>query len=372
MAYFYVSWARLEPKRGEYAFAEWERHWNNPKAKGKHIIFRLYLDYPGLPCGVPQWVIDSGVKLTPYEKLAPDIPKGLHPDYADPRLLEPLLEFITALGRRYNKSPRIAFIALGTLGFWGEWHNWPKEGWFPGRDIQQKVMDAYRHAFPDKILLARYPADRVTAEAPGLGYHDDLFPEDSDGPEAWKFLPMLRRGKRMENWRRAAIGGELVPNQAAKWLGEGWERTRAMAEALHLSWIGPYCPANEPRLTSLQRQRAEQLVRLMGYQFRLTKLTHTSKRLTLEGVNEGVAPFYYPWPVELAAIDSVGRVVKTVPIPVDLRTWLPGAFSFSTELPLVQASRWAIGIRDPGGQLPVIRFANALPVVNGWTLLQES
>ena len=126
MAYFYRSWRELEPQKGKYAFDAWEAHWNNPAAKGKHVIFRLYLDYPGLPCGVPQWVVDSGVKLTPYEKLAGDIPKGLHPDYADPRLLEPLLEFIAALGGRYNKHPRVAFVALGTLGFWESGTTGPK------------------------------------------------------------------------------------------------------------------------------------------------------------------------------------------------------------------------------------------------------
>lgn len=121
MAFFYVSWRELEPNPGDRRFAQWEsQKWNTPQAQGKHIVIRLYLDYPNLPTGVPQWVIDSGVAMRPYN--IPGIGQGLAPDYDDPRLLVPLLNFIQALGARYNSNPRVAFVQLGTLGFWGEWH----------------------------------------------------------------------------------------------------------------------------------------------------------------------------------------------------------------------------------------------------------
>jgi len=35
-------------------------------AQGKHIIFRVYLDYPAQASGVPDWLIAKGVKMTPY------------------------------------------------------------------------------------------------------------------------------------------------------------------------------------------------------------------------------------------------------------------------------------------------------------------
>ena len=369
MAYFYRSWRELEPQRGKFAFDAWERHWDNPAALDKHVVLRLYLDYPGQPCGIPQWVVDSGVKLTPYEKLAPDIPKGLHPDYSDPRLLEPLMAFIGAMGARFNKHPRVGFIAVGTLGFWGEWHTWPKNDWFPGREVQLKVLNAYKKAFPDKILLARYPADRVTAEADWLGYHDDFFPEDTEGPEDWKFLPMLRRGGRTENWKRAALGGEMVPGQATKWLGEGWEQTKRMTDATHLSWIGPYCPANESKLTPEQKNNAHALVRQMGYQFRLTELTKDKTKITLQGVNEGVAPFYYRWPLELAVMDPLGRLIKTIPLSDDIRTWQPGRFTLTFDTTGLPEGRLGLGIKDPGTGKCAVRFANALPSVNGWMIL---
>jgi hypothetical protein len=54
MVFRYVSWRDLEPREGEYRFAEWERKtWEVPQARGKHIILRVYADYPAMASGLP-------------------------------------------------------------------------------------------------------------------------------------------------------------------------------------------------------------------------------------------------------------------------------------------------------------------------------
>lgn len=35
--------------------------------------------------------------------------------------------------------------------------------------------------------------------------------------------------------------------------------------------------------------------------------------VSVEGVNQGVAPFYYPWPIELAQLDTTATPPFTVP-----------------------------------------------------------
>jgi hypothetical protein len=54
----------------------------------------------------------------------------------------------------------------------------------------------------------------------------------------------------------------------------------------------------------------------MGYEFRLTEVRHAAEvdkggtvDVAIKGVNEDVAPFYYPWQVELALINDSGRIV---------------------------------------------------------------
>ena len=154
LVYQYVSWKELEPREGDYQFKSWEsRVWNSPQARGKQVIFRVYLDYPSKPSGVPDWLLAKGLKTRPYT----DYGGGRSPDYDDPQLVAGLERLIAALGKRYDRDPRVAFIALGTLGYWGEWHTYPHNDWFASDATQQRVVSAYHRAFPDKILMGRYP-----------------------------------------------------------------------------------------------------------------------------------------------------------------------------------------------------------------------
>src|SRR5690606_5493694 len=67
MVFQYRSWRELEPVEGEFRFEEWESSWNSKAAKDKHIIFRVYIDYPKRPSGLPDWLRSAGVKETAYE-----------------------------------------------------------------------------------------------------------------------------------------------------------------------------------------------------------------------------------------------------------------------------------------------------------------
>lgn len=377
MVFLYVPWKELEPQEGQYAFAEWERKaWESPLAQGKHILFRVYIDYPGLPSGLPDWLAAKGVKTTPYREQG----GGLSPDYDDPRMVTAMERLIAALGRRYDRNPRIAFVEMGLLGFWGEWHTYPRNELFAGQATQQRVLAAAHQAFPHKILMTRYPAD-YAGKQPWIGFFDDMFPEDTDGAEAWMFLPAMRKNGRTENWKQAVVGGEMVPHAAEKWLGEDYAQTLRMVEAAHFSWVGPYCPALEHSSAPTFLTNSQALVRRMGYEFQLTEIRHADQvhdgdrlEVTITGENTGVAPFYYPWPVELGLLDAQGRVVETLPVSADIRTWLPGPFRLTARskvhAPIGRYSL-ALGIRDPWTGKPAIGFANDLPRHEGWTLLSR-
>lgn len=376
MVFQYVSWRELEPVEGEYRFAEWERTWDVPEAQGKHIIFRVYVDYPSLPSGMPEWLRSAGIRETPYK----DHGGGRSPDYDDPRLLAAMERFLTALGGRYNDHPRIAFIQLGMLGHWGEWHTWPKENLYASPQTEERIIRAYRQAFPDKSLMVRYSRDYAGEQA-WLGFHDDMFPQDTDNGKDWSFLAGLRQTKRMQNWQVAVVGGEMVPNQARQWLGKDYETTLTMLDRAHFTWVGPYCPALERSNDASFTTRSEALIRRMGYEYQLTELRHPREFLSgqpfsleLSGKNRGVAPFYYPWHVKWALIDSAGSVVASQSTEWDIRRWQPGNFNESAQLSFdVPAGvyRLAVGIHDPWLLRPTIRFANKGDVVEGWTVLSE-
>jgi hypothetical protein len=193
MVFLYAPWKDLEPEEGRFAFDRWETTaWSVPEAKGKHVVLRVTIDYPSKPSGLPGWLKDQGVKLTPY----PDHSGGLSPDYDDPRMVTAMTRLIEVMGRRYDGDPRVAFIQLGLLGFWGEWHTYPQGKLYASPETERQVNEAYRRAFPRKILLAR-TASGFAGRQPWLAFHDDMFPEDTDNGQDWSFLAGLRNYPRM-------------------------------------------------------------------------------------------------------------------------------------------------------------------------------
>jgi hypothetical protein len=73
-------------------------------------------------------------------------------------------------------------------------------------------------------------------------------------------------------------------------------------------------------------------------------------------------------------IDSTGKVATTHKTDWDIRSWQPGRFAESADLPLDVAPgtyRLGLGIRDPWKDRPAIGFANDLPVADGWTIVSE-
>jgi len=376
MVYQYVSWRELEPVEGEFRFDEWEKTWQDERAQGKHIVFRVYVDYPSLPSGLPDWVRKAGVKETAYQEHG----GGHSPDYDDPRMVAAMERLIVALGKRYNKHPRIAIIQLGLLGFWGEWHTWPQEKLYASPATERRIVEAYRKAFPDKSLMVRY-AKGFAGRQNWIGFHDDMFPQDTDNGEDWSFLSGLRKSHRTENWQAAVVGGEMVPNQAQRWLGNDFDTTLTMLKRTHFTWVGPYCPALERSKNDQFQQRSAALVRQMGYEFQLTQVTHPgqwkagqSATFSLQGTNQGVAPFYYPWSAEWALLDASGKVVALHQTKWDIRQWKPGPFAENTKIVFSAPPgryRLACGIRDPWKNAPAIRFANDLDVVEGWSVVSR-
>ncbi len=376
MNFWYVSWRELEPNPNDYRFEQWEQRWDTNLTRNNHVVFRVYLDYPGQPTGVPQWLIDMGVEMRPYTEHG----GGLSPDYDDPRLVQALVRLIRALGQRYNNHPRVAFVQLGLLGFWGEWHTYPRTELFASEATQRTVVDEMRAAFPNKILQAR-TANGYLGQPPWLGYHDDMFPEDTDGGEPWHFLPTLRRAGRDQNWKVACIGGEMVPNQALRLMTTDWDLTRTMTERAHITYLGPYCPPLEDhRSNSTFMNNCRTMVRMMGYEYSLKDLRYSPEvrrgsriELALQGVNQGVAPFYSPWEVRMGLMNTANQVVWSWRVAVDIRRWLPGEFILRTVSPIVSLPkgeyRLVLGIIDPWRNQPRVRFANNFAVISGWNVL---
>ncbi len=99
----------------EFQFEQWEKTWDADEhggsGVGKHVIFRVYIDYPSLPSGLPDWLRAAGVKETPYS----DYGGGKSPDYNHPRMVAAMERLITESA---NATTQILAWPLFSLDCW--------------------------------------------------------------------------------------------------------------------------------------------------------------------------------------------------------------------------------------------------------------
>lgn len=326
-------------------------------SRGHQTVLRVMVDYPSKPTGVPKFLLDAGLKMRKYS----DYGGGRSPDWSDERLVRTFETFIAEFGRRYDGDPRIGFITIGLLGFWGEWHTYPHEDWFPNEKIQNRILAAYLKAFQKTRLLMRYPAaDGVKLP---IGFHDDSFAFSTLPTIDWHFLSRLKDTKTQDRWKTQPIGGELRPElQKAFWKlkrprGLKYEDYDECVEKTHCSWLLNQALFNK-RLPDDEYERATTAAGKLGYELHASAVRITSQGskpgilVTLAMENRGVAPFYYNWPV---VIRFVGSGQKSIDLPTSWKL---------SELAPGRKTNWIQLIREerltPGSYSVSLRVPNPL------------
>ena len=330
LEYFYVPMSDVWGAEGETLDAGLEVHLQAAAARGHHAVVRVYIEYPGNASGLPTHLVGD-VPCQTYS----DFGGGCSPDYDDPELVEAMLGLIEAMGARYDADPRLGFLQVGLLGFWGEWHTWPHVDWFPSQETQQAVLSAYDAAFATTQLQVRLPH----ANAPSLrmGFHDDSFAYSTIGDVDWFFLPILEAAGADSRWQEVAIGGELRPELQGSIFDEAYEVGEyaqdfdACVQATHVTYLLNYSAYSEGGTGYMEdeRERAEAAALTLGYQFELTGASLAATGLLDDTVKievsvvlsqTGVAPFYYPLGLQLNA-DGLAQPASS---GEDLQTLLPG------------------------------------------------
>ena len=354
-------------------------------SRGNQAIFRIWLEYPGRKSGVPAHLLHAGLRITEWTHEEFSAHESIHtPDYHDPRLRQALRSFIAALGKRYDADPRIGFITAGLLGHWGEWHTYPRAALMADETVQAEIMDAYDNAFATTPVLLRYPAGE---HSPGkaanhlrrFGYHDDSFAwatlPTGRGADHWFYLPALEAAglPALQKWRSQPIGGEIRPELWGRIFDADPAHPKAQdfaacVRATHVTWLmdsGMFRREVPPE----RQARAIEQVRAMGYDFHIPAVSiqrqETSLQVRVRILNQGVAPFYHPWKLELAALGPHGRILHRWPVDWSLKQILPQEpspdWQANIELPQAPLAGSALALRAihplPNGK--ALRFANA-------------
>jgi hypothetical protein len=361
----------------------------NDASRGHQTVFRVYLDYPTLSTGIPQYLLDAGLTTYSYNDYGNN---GISvcPDYENPLLDQALTNFIAALGARYDGDPRIGFITVGLLGYWGEWHTYPETQWFASVTVQEEVLAAYANAFTKTKLLVRWPSG-TNSPAQLIGYHDDSFAYQTIDPPSYMFLALLKAAGETNKWQTQPIGGEVYPpEQSCIWdtnqpscVPAGQDFTDCV-NLTHASWMlnqGVFSPG----FTGAQETLALAGARQLGYEIYVTNAQLIDARLsgplnvTLQIQNTGVAPFYYNWPVQIGVLNSSNTLVQTWTTPWTLTSILPGptntvwSYVQSNHGLAVGQYKLVLRVQNPLANGVSFHFANQTQDANlaGWLTLGQ-
>ncbi len=333
--------------------------------------FRVAAEIPGSgQDDTPQWLIDQGVAMRPYSIDGND---GMAPDWDDSLFLAAHHDFIMALGQRYDQDPRVAWIDIGSYGFWGEWHVWLNQHLAGTEATKKAILDDYFEAFPTKRMVIAFDDDFATKYVTdhGGGIRNDCL--GTEGSNNWylESLNGIDPGLNDRVWKTAIITGEFCGSSAGAIEGttDRFDLNYAFIQQTHWSYIGSAGGAIVPQ-DDAHRANLDKLHKKLGYRFVLKKVVHDasvnggsdlSVSITVE--NKGVAPFYYDWPLAIYLIDSEGNVAVQTNLDIDIKTWLPGTIISTDSFKIPDTTAPGsydvkIAIIDPGKAKPGVMFAN--------------
>ena len=208
-------------RENTYNWASFEQKIAQISRNGRQSVVRFYLDNPGLPSGIPQFLVAQGLSTKPYRQNGNCATCSRIPDYSNARLLSALLGFIKEFGTRFNADRRIGIVQLGLVGFWGEWHTWPLEytaETFPSTEVQAQILKTFHDYFPDTLLqvginvasLAVYNGFRNSnvVKSYRIGYSDDSI---FNNYYSTYIRPILTRSNTTNKFLSTIIGGEVFP-----------------------------------------------------------------------------------------------------------------------------------------------------------------
>ncbi|WP_187434541.1 DUF4832 domain-containing protein [Paenibacillus methanolicus] len=371
----------MEPEKGRFAFEEIEQtfHFEEWRAQGVKINLRIVLDYPSdvSHMDIPDWLYEeideAGVW---YDD---EYGQGFSPDYANTILIRYHERLIAEVARRYNADPLIAFVQLGSIGHWGEWHTMD-EGEnpidFPGQRVTDQYAGHYVRYFTNKPLLMRRPHEIALNHKMGL-YNDAFGKRDAtvDGFYDWykngyvSWLTQKKEPAMPDFWKNAPSGGEFSANVLNYFSDAQIKETLYQAQLTHVSWMGPNSPVRAEAGGPLQAN-IDRFLKTIGYRFVLYKTVYEEIRkpgdtlhIRLLAKNKGIAPFYFRWPLELTLADASGKVVSSIRSGADIRKWLPGTNEAIVHLPIARGLapgtyELSAAIVDPVTGQPGIDFAN--------------
>ncbi len=365
-SYTRYDWKKLERSPGEYDFSAIDAELSSAAARGGRFGFRVMSVCSG--CG------DGGVAVPAYLTTSSGGwyanvhgEKNFIPDWNNETYLSRWEALMQALGARYASDPRIGVIDIGGAGNWGEWHNSPYDGQYPGPKGQvpatdanaRRIVEASLAAFPpgDHLLVIRTANSAAVRYALGRSARVGLRLDCLGGGAG-----MVGDREALANvWDLAAERWKTAPI-VTEWCGNitpGSNRFQefglAQVQEFHVSMVssGNFVKSGSGGLSAYSTAEQNGFVsatRLSGYRFVLDSLKLPSVlastsdfAMITQWENVNVAPAYLSFNVMVQLRDSANTVAWQAKSALDLRQLLPTGGS-----PVEWTDHFSLGGLNPG------------------------
>ncbi|NMB73558.1 MAG: DUF4832 domain-containing protein [Myxococcales bacterium] len=391
LAHVYIRWNEIEDDESDgidKIISVCNQKFSGVAERNVKVIPRVYLHWDGSSTYWPA-----------------DLTTG---DYSSERFKQRLVRLIRRLGEVWNHDPRVAFVEMGIFGKWGEQESPSAQEVDAqyGTDMEQTAGDEFTNAFPDKIVSVRHIWDQFPDHSFGE-YWDSWAHNDQIKSHGVGIRSVIESEKIHQTHY---IGGEVAYDWGHSSIQPGDDPDDTVQDPEHrefmintirwlhctqLRWIDDYDQQNPS-----SQAGAEEIQRALGYRFVVEDVGFTPSvtagrlRVSLSVKNEGSAPFYYRWPVEVSLLDLETRepVWSATFQDADIRSWLPGQdwtepeWTTSGDAKVIAGwsrspLRWgtppathtldetfsvsladgtyilALAVLDPAGMLPSLRFA---------------
>jgi Domain of unknown function (DUF4832)/Beta-galactosidase len=335
VGYVRYNWSDIEPHEGVYNWSRIDNDLNAWTAVGKKFAFGVMNANSSTPTNkyvTPQWVFDDGahsIESWTYDNIIGV--KGVQyiPVWDDPIFLRKVQDFVTALARRYDGNPEIAYIDIRSYGNWGvqDVNGLPHSVLLPKPGAQEHIQ-IYRSAFKHTQLIVPwgsplYKSVYTWATGQHIGLRRDGLMVDSNGgeltlaarkaPIAFEFYSSYQWLKQRGFWNDSNLIKAVNVGEASYINMGGWGKDAQV-----------FLAEKEPLI--------QELTNLMGFRLVLNSATipntitdrHAST-IDFSWKNRGVAYMYQAASVAVALLNSSNHVVqKQWLLNVKPSTWQPG------------------------------------------------
>lgn len=347
--YIRLPWAFIEPEEGRFEWSMVDAPAQRWIDHGKRIALRFSCTETWLEYATPRWVEEAGARGHRFRPGTLD-PAGpfFEPDYADPIFLDKLESFLRAVAARYDGSPHVDFIDVGSFGVWGEGHTFSSTRLYYPPAVLRKHIDLHARLFEKTLLavnddfaffgppgteldISRYPGkdtiryafekgltlrdDSILVQPPPRQYFSaglaDLF---------WRSRPVILECQHYGPSRDSGAWGD------GHWYMQAVEDYHASYVSIHW-WPREFLREQRDLITRINRR--------LGYRLRLVEASWPSRvepgeefEVELRWANAGVAPCYPGGHGALTLEDPEGGIVAVLVDEMhdvrDLRVAPPG------------------------------------------------